>query len=137
MIRAALPRNRGRVALIKFHEYKTFLPALVSRVARRKTKKMTINRIALNLLSRMKSQPECSKLLSVARINTATVCASVLMFTTSIASAQQLPAAPTASVISVTPELGYFTEPAIAVNTKNPQQVVAVFSRQCSRCVLE
>ncbi len=43
------------------------------------------------------------------------------------ASAQQLPTAPGASVSSLTPEPGYFTEPGIAINPNNPQQVVAVF----------
>src|SRR5579884_561264 len=43
------------------------------------------------------------------------------------ASAQQLPTAPGASVSSLTPEPGYFTEPGIAINPNNPEQVVAVF----------
>jgi hypothetical protein len=41
--------------------------------------------------------------------------------------AQELPTAPGASVSSLTPEPGYFTEPGIAINPKNPEQVVAVF----------
>src|SRR5262249_3640638 len=40
---------------------------------------------------------------------------------------QEMPRAPQAQVTSLTPTPGYFTEPAIAVNPKNPQQVVAVF----------
>ena len=39
----------------------------------------------------------------------------------------ELPKAPEAQVIALTAVPGYFTEPAIAVNPTNPQQVVAVF----------
>jgi hypothetical protein len=42
-------------------------------------------------------------------------------------SAQSLPAAPGAKVFALSPEPGFFTEPAVAVNPNNPQQVVAVF----------
>ena len=42
-------------------------------------------------------------------------------------SAQQLPKAPSAQIFQLTPAPGYFTEPSIAVNPNNPQQVVAVF----------
>ena len=41
--------------------------------------------------------------------------------------AQMLPPPPAAEVINLTPQPGYFTEPAIAVNPNNPQQVVAAF----------
>jgi len=41
--------------------------------------------------------------------------------------AQELAKAPGAQVFSLTPSPGYFTEPGVAVNPKNPQQVVAVF----------
>lgn len=41
--------------------------------------------------------------------------------------AQDLPAAPDAHVFTLTPKPGFFTEPSIAVNPRNPQQVVAVF----------
>jgi hypothetical protein len=41
--------------------------------------------------------------------------------------AQELPKAPRAEVFTLSPTTGYFTEPAIAVNPGNPQQVVAVF----------
>jgi hypothetical protein len=51
----------------------------------------------------------------------------LMLLATALVNAQQLPAAPAASVVSITPEPGYFTEPAIAINVKNPQQVVAVF----------
>jgi BNR repeat-like domain len=41
--------------------------------------------------------------------------------------AQELPKAPQAEVFTLTPNPGYFTEPGVAVNPTNPQQVVAVF----------
>lgn len=41
--------------------------------------------------------------------------------------AQDLPRAPQSQIFTLTPTPGYFTEPAIAVNPANPQQVVAVF----------
>jgi len=44
-----------------------------------------------------------------------------------IFAAQQLAPAPQARVITLTPEAGYFNEPSIAVNPRNPQQVVAAF----------
>ena len=50
-----------------------------------------------------------------------------LFFATRPFFAQDLPKAPQASVFSLTPTLGYFTEPGVAVNPANPQQVVAVF----------
>lgn len=45
----------------------------------------------------------------------------------SFVTAQDLPRAPQANVFTLTPEPGYFTEPGIAVNVANPQQVLAVF----------
>jgi len=50
-----------------------------------------------------------------------------VLLATVLASAQELPRAPQAQVFQLTPTAGYFTEPAVAVNPKNPQQVVAVF----------
>lgn len=55
-----------------------------------------------------------------------------LLFALFIASAvpllcQDLPQAPQAQVFNLTPSPGYFTEPGIAVNPNNPQQVVAVY----------
>jgi hypothetical protein len=41
--------------------------------------------------------------------------------------AQDLPKAPNAHVFTLTPSVGPFTEPAIAVNPADPQQVVAVY----------
>ena len=41
--------------------------------------------------------------------------------------AQLPPKAPNSSVISLTPQAGYFTEPGIAINPNNPQQIVAVY----------
>ena len=46
---------------------------------------------------------------------------------TVLVSAQDLPKAPQSHVFTLTPTPGYFTEPAIAVNPQNPQQVVGVF----------
>jgi hypothetical protein len=46
---------------------------------------------------------------------------------TLLLSAQDLPKAPNAEVFTLTPTPGFFTEPGIAVNSGNPQQVVAVF----------
>ncbi len=43
------------------------------------------------------------------------------------ASAQDLPKAPQAQVFTLTPTIGPFTEPAIAINPAKPDQVVAVF----------
>src|SRR5690242_10541014 len=41
--------------------------------------------------------------------------------------AQESPKAPDAHVFTLTPTPGYFTEPSIAVNPKNPEQVVGTF----------
>lgn len=43
------------------------------------------------------------------------------------AAAQQLPLAPGAATVTITPERGYFTEPAIAVDPSNPQHVLAAY----------
>jgi Neuraminidase (sialidase) len=43
------------------------------------------------------------------------------------ADAQLPPKAPNSEVITLTPQPGYFTEPGIAINPNNPQQVVAVY----------
>ncbi len=43
------------------------------------------------------------------------------------ARSQTLPRAPGAVVTTVTPQPGFFTEPSIAINPRNPQQVVAAF----------
>jgi hypothetical protein len=40
---------------------------------------------------------------------------------------QVVPKAPGAEVLLLTPTPGYFTEPSVAINPENPQQVVAVF----------
>jgi BNR repeat protein len=47
--------------------------------------------------------------------------------TSLVAHAQELPKAPQARVFALTPAPGYFTEPGVAVNPENPNQVVAVF----------
>jgi hypothetical protein len=56
----------------------------------------------------------------------ASILAIILALPVSLA-AQSLPAAPGAKVFALSPEPGFFTEPAVAVNPNNPQQVVAVF----------
>jgi len=43
------------------------------------------------------------------------------------AHAQDLPEAPDAHVFTLSPNVGYFTEPSVAVNPQNAQQLVAVF----------
>lgn len=54
--------------------------------------------------------------------------ASIFLITSALAtSADDLPSAPGAEVFTLNPTPGPFTEPAIAVNPVNPQQVVAVF----------
>jgi hypothetical protein len=54
--------------------------------------------------------------------------AAVLPFCLSaLLAAQQLATAPAAHVITVTADPGYFNEPSIAVNPRNPQQVVAAY----------
>src|SRR5579864_8756559 len=54
--------------------------------------------------------------------------AAALLFVSSVlAAAQQLGPAPGARLITLTPEPGYFNEPSIAVNPRNPRQVVAAF----------
>jgi len=49
------------------------------------------------------------------------------LFLIPLLAAQDLPKAPDAHTFQLTPEPGYFTEPGVAVNPNNPQQVVAVF----------
>jgi len=52
----------------------------------------------------------------------------LIMFSLSLAAhSQDLPPAPGKIVQSLTAAPGYFTEPGVAVNPRNPQQVVAVF----------
>lgn len=54
--------------------------------------------------------------------------ASISLLTSAVAAAAgDLPKAPGAEVFTLTPKQGPFTEPAIAINPTNPQQVVAVF----------
>lgn len=51
----------------------------------------------------------------------------VTCLSASLLLAQDLANAPKSHVVNLTPTPGYFTEPGIAVNPTNPQQVVAVF----------
>jgi hypothetical protein len=50
-----------------------------------------------------------------------------VLITAPLLFAQDMPKAPQAHIFELTREPGYFTEPAIAVNPSNPQQVLAVF----------
>ncbi len=47
--------------------------------------------------------------------------------TSALLQSQDLPKTPHSQVFTLTPTPGYFTEPGVAVNPSNPQQVVAVF----------
>ena len=53
-------------------------------------------------------------------------------FCSSALFAQQLPPAPKAHLTDVTPKPGFFNEPAIAVNPKDPQQLVAAWQVNAS-----
>ena len=46
--------------------------------------------------------------------------------------AQQLPPAPKAHIVDITPKAGYFNEPAIALNPRDPQQLVAAWQVNAS-----
>ena len=63
------------------------------------------------------------------RFRALTGCLAAILYLSAMPRAQMedLPRVPQAHVFSLTPEPGYFTEPGIAVNSANPQQVVAVF----------
>src|SRR5215831_6680393 len=60
-------------------------------------------------------------------LTTGRLIAFILVCVPVVIHAQDLPPAPGKIVQSLTPAPGYFTEPAVAVNPRNPQQVVAVF----------
>ena len=75
----------------------------------------------------MRSGPSGDTGRRVARIFSGTVALAVFFSVSSRAQNTELPKAPEAQVIALTPVPGYFTEPAIAVNPANPEQVVAVF----------
>jgi hypothetical protein len=55
----------------------------------------------------------------------------LLLIATSL-SPQQLPPAPKIHVVDLTPKPGYFNEPSIAVNAKNPQQVAVAWQVNAS-----
>jgi hypothetical protein len=55
------------------------------------------------------------------------VCTAIFAICAFPAFAQNLPRAPKAQIFTLTPEPGYFTEPAVAVNPSDPRQVVTVF----------
>lgn len=56
-----------------------------------------------------------------------TLAACMMLASITSLGAEDLPRAPQAHVFSLTPTPGFFTEPGVAVNLSNPQQVVAVF----------
>jgi BNR/Asp-box repeat len=56
----------------------------------------------------------------------------ILFLCSSFLLAQPLPPAPKAHLTDVTPKAGYFNEPALAVNPKNPQQLVAAWQVNAS-----
>src|SRR5262249_8220465 len=58
-------------------------------------------------------------------------CLPVLLLASSV-TAQQLIPAPKAHVVNITPKPGYFNEPSIAVNPKNPQQVAVAWQINAS-----
>jgi len=55
-----------------------------------------------------------------------------LFFLLSALSAQQLPSPPNVHLVDITPKPGYFNEPSIAVNPKNPQQVAVAWQINAS-----
>lgn len=57
---------------------------------------------------------------------------SLLLLISATLSAQQLPLAPKVHVVDLTPKPGYFNEPSIAVNAKNPQQVAVAWQVNAS-----
>lgn len=56
----------------------------------------------------------------------------LLLFTSALLTAQQLPLAPKTHVVEITPKPGYFNEPSIAVNAKNPQEVAVAWQINAS-----
>ena len=56
-----------------------------------------------------------------------TIASSIFFAIALLSSAQDLPKAPRSQVFTLSPAPGNFTEPSIAVNPENPQQVVGVF----------
>jgi len=63
------------------------------------------------------------------RVRTFTSAPVIILFVggAALLQSQDLPKAPHSQVFTLTPRPGYFTEPGVAVNPSNPQQVVAVF----------
>jgi len=58
-------------------------------------------------------------------------CLAILLLASSVL-AQQLAPAPKAHVVDITPKPGYFNEPSIAVNPKNPQQIAVAWQINAS-----
>ena len=71
----------------------------------------------------MKKQHALTRRLALSLVGT---CLS-LVARPAVSPATELPPAPDSLITIVTPHPGYFTEPSIAVNPRNPQQVVAAF----------
>src|SRR5215475_2174364 len=61
------------------------------------------------------------------RTKWSTFAVSMALIVMPLAWSEDLPKAPHAQVTNLTPEPGFFTEPGVAVNPANPQQVVTVF----------
>src|SRR5215510_6892874 len=59
-------------------------------------------------------------------------CCIVLLLLVSVSSAQQLPVAPKVHVVDINPKPGYFNEPSIAVNPRDPQQAVVAWQVNAS-----
>src|SRR5262249_21090793 len=51
----------------------------------------------------------------------------ILVFCAGSLLAQTLPPAPKAHLVDINPKPGFFNEPSLAVNTKNPQQLVVAW----------
>src|SRR5215467_8834351 len=56
----------------------------------------------------------------------------LLFFVVTTLGAQQLASAPKVHLVDITPKPGYFNEPSIAVNPKNPQQVAVAWQINAS-----
>ncbi|MGA8553112.1 MAG: sialidase family protein [Candidatus Acidiferrales bacterium] len=64
-------------------------------------------------------------------------CATCAAFSLHAQTQQSLQPPPNAKVIPLNPTAGFFTEPAIAVNQRNPKQIVAAFQGQASAAYSE
>lgn len=69
--------------------------------------------------------------------NTFAAALTTVIALTALLHGQALPKAPAAEVFTLNPKPGYFTEPAVAINPQNPEQVVAVFQDNASAAYSE